>query len=181
MAFQMKLRIVWLNLIILDANVIIELFRQDIFAAVVDRCSIKLPTTIKNECKFYEDQSGKEIQIDWTQYLNSGKVEEISADDLEYGKLARLFKEDFYRGIDAGGLEALAIINASDDEYLFFCSGDLPSLKAMGVLGKGNQAVSLEKLLKNIGIQKNLKQHFSEKRKNQEVGKAFTEKEMYLK
>lgn len=170
-----------MNLIILDANVIIELFRQNIFEALIGRYKIKLPTTIKNECKYYEDLSGVEIQIDWAIYLSTNKVEEISADGIEYGKLAKLFKEDFYRGIDPGELEALAIINASDEENLFFCSGDLPSLKAMGVLGKGNQAISLEKLLLNIGIQKTLKQHFSEKRKNQEIGKAFSEKEMYLK
>lgn len=134
-----------MKLIILDANVILELFRLDLFNTVLGRYKIKIPTTIKNECIYYLDQGGNEIYIDWIPFIENKKIEEVSAQSSHFLELAEIFKEDFYRGIDPGELEAIAIINNSEDEDLFFCSGDLPSLKAMGVLGKSNQVLSLKK------------------------------------
>lgn len=75
----------------------------------------------------------------------------------------------------------MAIINNNEDENLFFCSGDLPSLKAMGVLGKSNQVLSLEKVLEGLGLKRNLKHHFTENLKDKEIRKAYIEKDMYLK
>ena len=170
-----------MKLVILDANVIIELFSQGIFDALIKRFSIKLPKTIKDECQYYSDQSNVEIQIDWEPYIKGGQVEEVAASAQEYGELVKKLKDDFHRGIDPGELEAIALICAQEDDDLFFCSGDLPSLKAMGVLGKGNQAVSLENLLKSAGMPRKLKHQFSEARKQQEITKAFAEKDLYLK
>lgn len=170
-----------MKLVILDANVIIELFSQGIFDALIGRYAIKLPKTIKDECQFYFDQNDDEVQINWEPYITSGKVEEVAATDEQFSDLLKKLKDDFYRGIDAGELEAIALICSKDEEDLFFCSGDLPALKAMGVLGRGNQAVSLETLLQKSGMGRNLKHQFSERRKQQEISKAFTEKDLYLK
>jgi hypothetical protein len=170
-----------LKLVILDANVIIELFRLNLFSAVVGRYSIVVPTTIKQECVFFVDQSGARVDINWETFISSSKVEEVSADALDFSNLGNIFIEDVFRGIDAGELEALAIINKSQDKAFLYCSGDLPSLKALGALGRGSQAISLEKLLQNIGITKTLKRHFTEKIKNQEVGKAYAERDLFLK
>ena len=170
-----------MKLVILDANVIIELFSQGIFDAIVGRYSIKLPKTIKDECQYYLDRNDLEVQIDWGPYVDSERVEEVAATDEQFGELLNKLKDDFYRGIDAGELEAIALICAQDREDLFFCSGDLPALKALGVLGKGTQAVSLETLLQKSGMGRNLKHQFSEKRKQQEISKAFSEKDLYLK
>ena len=49
------------------------------------------------------------------------------------------------------------------------------------MLGKGSQAVSLEVLLHKSGMGRTLKHQFTEKRKEQEITKAFAEKDLYLK
>ena len=170
-----------MKLIILDANVIIELFSLGIFDALIGRYSIQLPKTIKDESLFHYDQYGVEVQINWEPYISSGRVQEVGASDKEFGDLFKKLKDDFYRGIDAGELEAIALICSQDNEDLYFCSGDLPALKVMAVLGKGGQAVSLEALLQKAGMSRTLKHQFSEKRKTQEIAKAFSEKNLYLK
>ena len=44
-------------------------------------------------------------------FIENKKIEEVSAQSSHFLELAEIFKEDFYRGIDPGELEAMAIIN----------------------------------------------------------------------
>lgn len=169
-----------MKLVILDANVIICLFELQLFDALIKRYSILIPTTIKNESKYYTGKDQEEVEIDWGAYLDAGKIKEVSASSSALQSLTDKFKADFSRGIDPGELEAIAIVCDSDDDNIYFCTGDLPALKAMGILGKGSQALSLEIVLKESGMARTLKQHFTEKRKEQEISKAFAEKDIYL-
>jgi hypothetical protein len=171
-----------LKLVILDANVIIELFRRSLFNSILSRYQINIPEIIKEECIYYLNDDGKRIDLNLDQYVTEGKLKVIFADGASYLKLTRELNDDFYRGIDDGEKEALAIIHASNDETLLFCSGDLPAIKALGVIGKSSQAISLETLLDDIGA-KNLKlrAHFTKQLVDKEAGKAFQERDMYLK
>lgn len=170
------------KLVILDANVIIELFKKDLFASVINRYHLHIPETIKAECIYYYDALGNKVDINLDQYSENPKMTIVSANADQYIKLACKLKEDFYRSIDDGEKEALALIHSAEDDEMMFCSGDLPAIKALGVIGRSSQAISLESLLSNIGIRNtNLKGNYTQKVLEKEAGKAYQEKELYLK
>lgn len=170
------------KLVILDANVIIELFKKGLFVSVIGRYHLHIPETIKAECIYYFDDEGNKHAIDLDQYLTNTKMTIVSADASQYVKLTCTLKEDFYRSIDDGEKEALALIHSSEDDEMMFCSGDLPAIKALGVIGRSSQAISLEALLVGIGIRNtNLKANYTQKVLEREAGKAYQEKDLYLK
>lgn len=57
------------------------------------------------------------------------------------------YKEVFVKGLDAEARDAITILNSgSYDEHLF-CSGDKSAIKAIAVINKSFNIISLEKLI----------------------------------
>lgn len=88
----------------------------------------------------------------------------------------------FVKGLDAGERDAITILNSgSYDEHLF-CSGDKSAIKAIAVINKSFNIISLEKLLKEsgqTGAITNLKHEFLESYTKKYTNDGTTERTMH--
>jgi len=114
---------------------------------------------LRREVYFYEDEFGLKQSVDLLDEVGKTIVEvSTTADEL------RDFKSNFDRFIqeelDAGETEALKILNDRDD--CFFCTCDKVAIKVIALLGKREQGLSFEKLLKSSGITKRLENKHTE-------------------
>jgi len=93
-------------------------------------------------------------------------------------------KEVFVKGLDAGERDAITILNSGKYDEHFFCSGDKSAIKALAVINKSFNAVSLEKLLRDTGqagTVKNLKHEFLEAYTKKYISDGTTERSIHKK
>ncbi len=62
------------KLLLLDANVAIEISRQGLWDQMVARCDIHLAQTVLDEAQFYDDQQGDRHYIDLLPYISPESV-----------------------------------------------------------------------------------------------------------
>jgi len=150
-----------LRIVLLDADVIIDLHRYRIWEHIVNKNKILVPSIVLRwEVYFYENEFGLKKSIDLLDEVGKSIAEvSITADEL------RDFKNNFARFIeeelDPGETEALKILNDLDD--CSFCTCDKVAIKVISLLGKQEQGLSFEKLLKSSGITKKLEKKHTEK------------------
>ena len=75
----------------------------------------------------------------------------------------------FAESIDAGEQEALALMLANRCPEHMFCSGDGRPLQALAMLNMSDRGVSLEELLRRLGRNQKLDEHYT---------KAFRERQL---
>jgi len=149
-----------LRIVLLDADVIIDLHRYRIWEHIFNKNKILIPSIVlKREVYYYEDEYGLRHSIELLGEVGKTITEvSITVDEL------RDFKSNFDRFIqeelDAGETEALKILNDRDD--CFFCTCDKVAIKVIALLGKREQGLSFEKLLKSSGITKRLENKHTE-------------------
>jgi len=125
-----------LKLVLLDADVIIDLFRLGLWNQVINNTSIVIPAIISQESYYYLDKNGIRKYIDLRLYKDKISIlsgEEVTAEDIAIIKN----KFDTYntgREIHSGELEALAII-ANNKDYMF-CTADAAAIFALASLSE---------------------------------------------
>jgi predicted nucleic acid-binding protein len=143
------------NLVILDANVIIEAFRGDFWNSLISRYKIHISSIVlHSEVYHYEDKEGQKIPIDLTTYIQSGRAIEISASVPEIASLENQVNPNFLERIDDGEKETLALLLTGRFDDFLYCTGDTRAIKALASLGLGASGISLEELLTQIGQKK---------------------------
>jgi hypothetical protein len=92
---------------------------------------------------------------------------------------------DFLSALDAGELEALAILISKDYQHLFFTTADRAAVRALGVLSLGLRGLSVEDLLNNLQKlstkNKKMEPHFTKKWFQKALTEGFTEQHLWLK
>ncbi len=170
-----------LELVILDANVIINAHLLEYWKILTSRYKIFVPATVLYEEVFYfEGYQGKE-PIKLMASLKQGLIHELAAsleDDLH---LQSLVKPSFFPSIDPGEREALALLKNPAFKDYYFCTADALPVKLLSVLGLSEQGVSVEKLLEKAGAKKKLQKHFTEEWFRHQLGLGFQEKHIWLK
>ena len=162
------------ELIILDANVIINAFLLGYWKILISRYKIYVPATVLHDEVFYFDgHQGKE-PIKLMVFLEQGLIHELEASLEDYAYLQSLVKPTFFPSIDPGEKEALALLN-------HFCTGDALEIKLLGVLGLSDTGISTEYLLNQAGTKKALPRHFSEEFFRRQLSLEFQEKHLWLK
>jgi hypothetical protein len=64
-----------LSLLLLDANVVIQLFQSDVWERVIESCDVHLAATIiEHEAHFYEDAKGERHDFDLSSYVSAGTI-----------------------------------------------------------------------------------------------------------
>ena len=121
---------------------------------------ILIPSIVlRREVYFYEDDFGHKHNIDLIQEVGKN-FEEVSttADELLdfKGKFVRFIEEE----LDPGETEALKILEGRSD--CLFCTCDKVAIKVISIIGKREQGMSFEKLLKSSGITKGLEKKHTE-------------------
>ncbi len=111
-----------MKLWLLDADVIIDLIRLEIFDKLAALHEISAASTVIDEVKFYV-KHGVKVPIPFRgKYVDTGTVREVSAEPEELAEALNRVPEDQRSVIHGGELESMAVLVRRDD--LVFCSCD---------------------------------------------------------
>jgi len=151
------------QLILLDADIIIEAHELGIWDEIVKKVDIFIPSIIiQDQAKFFYTKHRNKVKIDLKSQVERGLIKELltSVDELKQlsEKLNKMVLD-----IHHGEKEALAFIFCHKNENYCFCTGDKSAIQALAMLDMKEKGISMEKLLKSIGLTKKLKHHFMDK------------------
>ena len=147
--------------LLLDAGPIIKLFELGIWDTFIRKCDVTITRTVANEAK-YASQEFEDIRIDLEPYEAQGFIKII---DVELSKV-KAFHDKFvpqYKAIiHPGEKETLAFLCDSPKNWLV-CAADKVVFRVLGLLGRGDQGISLEEVLKEIGHSRSLEPQYAKK------------------
>ena len=147
--------------LLLDAGPIIELCKLDIWDDFIQRCNVTITRTVAAEAK-YASLEFEDIRIDLESVENQSLVKIVDVDipvvKTFYDKFDLLYKAI----IDPGEKESLAFLCNSSERWLV-CSADGAVFRALGILGRTEQGISLEEVLEQIGLSRKLEWKYTRK------------------
>ena len=168
-------------LLLLDANVVLEAHRRDVWNLLLQRASIAVPSAVaRDEARFYDSRAGM-VPIHLPSLISDGKITEVAASAQQIESVINFFNPAHANALGAGELEALAILQASE-EGILFCTADRLAIYSLVIMGFSERGISLEEVLRQTGLTKSMgcssPRHFSNSRsrlaeKNASEGKAF--------
>lgn len=162
------------RLLLLDANIVIEISRHGLWDQIVARCDVHLARTVIEEAHFFLDANGDRQAIDLTPYINAGS---ITAFDLTPSDLAQFrvkFDPVYFEKLDPGETESLAyLLRQSEDCRI--CSADKIIFRVLGNIDRAAQGVSLAEVLTQIGLDRPLAREFSRDYRERWTQKGFEE------
>jgi len=149
-----------LLIVLLDADVIIDLHKFEVWEHIIKQNEILISSTIlRREVYYYVDDFGFKHNIDLVKEAGRSFAEvSVKAEDLISFK--QKFERFILEELDPGELESLKILD--DREDCSFSTCDKAAIKVIALLGKREKGLSFEKLLKSSGISKNLEYKHTE-------------------
>ena len=147
------------RLLLLDANVIIELFRLGKWDSVIERCDIHIARTVVEEANYWEDENGGQNTIDLTPYENDARITIVETPLSDIVAFKNRFDPNYAERLDPGELESLAFLSSVDKEYLI-CSADHIVFKTLGNINLRERGVSLQEILDKIGLSSKLSREY---------------------
>jgi len=140
------------RLLLLDANIVIELFRQGIWDRLIEFCDVHLSRTVaETEAHFYEDDDGEKQYFDLAPDVESGRITVFDVLPSDLARFRSRFDPSYFDRLDTGEAASLAFLLNSDDPYAI-CSADSIVFKVLGNLDRADQGVSLEEVLRRTGL-----------------------------
>ena len=147
--------------LLLDAGPIIKLFKLGIWEEFISRCDVTVSRTVAEEAQ-YASREFEDICIELEPYAAQ---ERIAIVDVELLNI-RTFREKIDLAnkavVHAGELETLAFMLGSSEDWLL-CAADGAVFRVLGLLGKGEQGISLEEVLKKIGLQQDMERQYTKR------------------
>lgn len=173
-----------LKCVLLDANIIIETYELDLWSSLTAQIEIIVPSSVVVETKYFKTQEGGIPQaIDLRTLVGQGTIREVAASAEELGTIYQIFDRVFVEGLDPGEAEGLALLHAGKAPGAHFCTGDVPAIKALAMIGLSHLGVSLETVLGSLGLNKKLmvqyteaffEEHIKRGQKNRITGQGLT-------
>jgi len=156
--------------LLLDAGPIIKLFELNKWKTFIEQYEVTITRTIVEQC-IYMKQSGEIEYIDFP-FEKAAEQGLINIVDIKPDSVASFIgglsnKYDLHAGED----ETLAFLNTALEDYRV-CAADGAVFRVLGFIGKGEQGVSLEELLKAIGLSGNLEWRFTKKFRDKYTGEG---------
>ncbi|MBN2182532.1 MAG: hypothetical protein JW715_11520 [Sedimentisphaerales bacterium] len=137
--------------LLLDAGPIIKLFELGIWEQFIKACDVTITRTVaENEVVFASKGDDKEY-IDLMPYEQDGKIKIVDIESSDVTSFYNKFDLTYQAIIDPGENETLTFMLSSDEKWLV-CAADHVVFRILGLLGMSEQGVSLEEVLKNIGL-----------------------------
>lgn len=137
-----------------DTVVIVNAHEHGYWQSWCNAYHIVLPASIlENEAFYFQSDRGK-VGMNPTEWIMQGKVLRIEAELEDFDVLRKKLTSDFLASLDAGELEALAILMSKKHKDILFTTADRAAIKALGVLGLSSRGISVEELLVNSGARK---------------------------
>ena len=136
------------KLLLLDADVVIDLHTLGLFGKIGKAYDIFLTRTVFEEARYYK-KNGAKIEID---IRDAAIIENI---DLENLKMVQREAKEARLGIDPG--ESTSIAYLIKTEELIFCTCDQAAIKLISYMELEQRAISLEEALRSASYyEKNL-------------------------
>lgn len=158
--------------LLLDTGPIIKLFELGIWADVISKCDVTVCRTVVEEAK-WASREIEDIRIDLDPFSQNGHIQ---VQDVGLAAI-KAFHDKFdllYKGqLHDGEKETLAFLHGCSEKWRV-CASDKAVFRTLGFLGKGEQGVSLERLLAEIGLGRQLEWKFTEqfRQKYTSLGRA---------
>lgn len=170
-------------LVILDADVIITCHREGIWDHINSHYSVQIPETVAvEEAKYFTSaDTGRKYDIDLMAQVDANEVELIYATSEEIENLRLKASKSFFRAIDPGETEAIAILFSRQASGPKFCTGDQTAIRAASALGLGHSLVSLQKLCKDAKITADLSPNFSERTCQDKIVAGMQNRDFFLR
>jgi len=151
--------------VLLDAVIIIEAHSIGVWDRLLEEIRGLVGATVANDEAFYFDtkKTKKREAIRLRPYIESGRIKEVNATIEDLQSLHETLSSATLHGLDPGELEALAVLHGGAIEEVVFCTADGAAIRALALLGHSESGISFESLLKEVGLQKALEDHYSEK------------------
>ena len=155
------------RLLLLDANIVIELFRQGIWERVIELCDVYLSRTVaEEEAHFFVDEQRERQDFDLRLYAQDGRITVFDVMATEVASFCAGFQPSYMESLDPGEAESLAFLFSST-EACFISSADKIVYRVLGNLNRGDQGVSLEEVLQQIGLGRPLTRAFTKEYRQQ--------------
>lgn len=146
--------------LLLDAGPIIKLFEAGLWDDFIGKCDVTVCRTVADEAKWASRET-EDTVIDLDPFYADGRIRiqdvELAAIKTFHDKFDRLYKAELHDGEK----ETLAFL-CSCSENWHVCAADKAVFRTLGFLGKGQQGISLEKLLAEIGLGRRVEWKFTE-------------------
>lgn len=162
------------RLLLLDANVVIELFKQQLWDKFIAKCNVYLAQTVVDEAHFYEDSNGERQPIDLAQYINSNAITVFDPTLTEIAAFSAKFDLAYLDRLHDGELASLAYLLQQTEECRI-CSADKIVYRVIGNLRIKEQGISLQEILQQIGLGRTLDQWFTQDYREKWTSKGFEE------
>lgn len=162
------------RLLLLDANVVIEISRHGLWDQIIARCDIHLARTVVDEAHFFVDDKGDRQIIDLSAHIDSKAITVFELMPSDLTDLRAKFGAGYFEKLDPGETESLAYLLRSGDDGLI-CSADKIVYRVLGNLHRSEQGVSLEEVLAQTGLGRKLAREFSREYREQWTQKGFQE------
>jgi len=134
------------RLLLLDADVVIDLHSLSLFEKICRAYNICLTRDVFEEARYYK-KDGTKIDIDIKDVVI---IENVNLESLR--KVQREVKEARL-GIDPGESTSIAYINQTE-ERMTFCSCDKAAIKLISYMELEQKTISLERALRDTGYHK---------------------------
>ena len=163
------------NLLLLDANVVIELFRQDIWERVIEQCDVYLSRTVaEQEALFYEPEDAEKQYFDVLPYAEAGRITVFDVTPSQVSKFRDRFDPSYAAKLDAGETESLIYLLGATDDALI-CSADGIVYRVLANMLQSDRGVSLEEVLDRLGLSRSFDYRFTAAFREKWKGRGFDE------
>jgi len=161
--------------LILDANVIIHLFKIDLWEKVIESYDVLVAGTVRQETKFYEDLQKKLHTCDLEPYSEKNLIAIFELEPSDLKIFRNKFDPSYLERLDAGEAESLAYLLIKENKDIYICSSDAIVFRILGALRISEKGISLEEVLQQIGYAKKLEYCFTKRFREKYSGKGFEE------
>ena len=146
--------------LLLDAGPIIKLFSLGIWDDFIKCCNVRISRIIADDQALYTEDGKKHIDLNPYEEQELIKVIDVKPSVVKtfYDKFDLLYQAD----IHDGEKETLAFLYDSSENWLV-CSSDGAVFRVLGLLQRGEQGISLEEILKKIGLSRELEPRYTKK------------------
>lgn len=164
------------SFLLLDANVIIYLFKIGIWDKLVQCSRLQVARTVLDvEAHFYEDDRGQRCDFDLKQYVDSSAIQIVDCSLNKVNNFISQFDRSYAEKLDPGEAESLAyLLDAPRPTQI--CSADAIVFRVLGNLDRGEQGRSLEEVLQSAGLSRRLPRQYCRKFREDYTAKGVEER-----
>ncbi len=139
------------KLLLLDANIIILAHELGVWGQLVEKCSITITKTVYEEALFWDDADGERHDITLGPGIENGKINCLEVEMPVLETFLSKFGALYLDKLDPGEADSLALLTSSSDVWTI-CSADAIVFRVLGCLNLGDQGLSFEEVLRQVGL-----------------------------